>query len=29
VKDRHLATVRPKWVQLMDEWRGVAQRKAA
>ena len=29
VKERHLAAVRPKWAQLMDEWRGVAQRKAA
>jgi len=29
VKDRHLATARPKWAQLMEEWRGVAQRKAA
>jgi indolepyruvate ferredoxin oxidoreductase len=29
VKDRHLAAVRPKWAALMDEWRGVAQRKAA
>ena len=29
VKDRHLAAVRPKWAALMDEWRGVVQRKAA
>ena len=29
VKDRHLATARPKWAALMAEWRGGAQRRAA
>ena len=29
VKDRHLATARPKWAALMAEWRTGAQRRAA
>ena len=29
VKDRHLATARPKWAALMNEWRAGGQRRAA
>ncbi len=29
VKDRHLAAARPKWAELMADWRGDAQRQAA
>jgi len=29
VKDRHLASARPKWAALMNEWRAGGQRRAA
>jgi hypothetical protein len=29
VKDRHLASARPKWVALMAEWRAGGQQMAA
>jgi indolepyruvate ferredoxin oxidoreductase len=29
VKERHLATARPKWAALMSEWRAGGQRQAA
>jgi indolepyruvate ferredoxin oxidoreductase len=29
VKDRHLATARPKWAALMTSWRTGGQRRAA